>query len=537
MGLCPLGDSAWMFISGAADRGHSLQLILRLRRLIGLNMIPQIHDVVSSFDTIAVHFDPSDGEMVLDHLTSLDLDQACDADAVRGYTITVPVVYGGDYGPDLQTLADARSLTAADVARIHSEAEYTVAAIGFAPGFPYLYGLPEILHHPRRPSPRSVPAGSVAIAGDQAGIYPFASQGGWHVLGRTPLQLFDPHREDPSLLHPGDKVKFVTVDRWEAQDAVSPGDPATSGDIRILEPGALSSIQAGPRLGFQRFGVSPGGAADPVAACVANRLVGNPEDAALLECTMTGALLLFEQSAKVAWVGWKHESAGKPHELKAGSRLDLRGPMSHLRGYLAVAGGFDVPSLMGSCATDLRSHFGGHGGRALRSGDWLHIGKTPEQPRPDSGSWRVSWPRSEGYLTELRYVRGVQADWFCAEAHQALQQSFYEISPASDRMGCRLKGEKLQLIEPRDMVSQPVVAGSIQVPPDGQPIVLLCERQTIGGYPQIGHVISADLPKLARAWPGTRIHFREVDLDEARRAWAALRGEIGTLAAGLMGKS
>jgi antagonist of KipI len=139
-------------------------------------------------------------------------------------------------------------------------------------------------------------------------------------------------------------------------------------------------------------------------------------------------------------------------------------------------------------------------------------------------------------MIELRYLRGIQADWFTGESRRTFRETAYTITPTSDRTGTRLQGTKLKLLEPREMVSQPVVFGSVQVPPDGQPIVLMSERQTIGGYPQIGHVISADIPKLARAWPGTQVRFREVDLDEARHAWEELQRELGILNVGLMMK-
>jgi antagonist of KipI len=130
----------------------------------------------------------------------------------------------------------------------------------------------------------------------------------------------------------------------------------------------------------------------------------------------------------------------------------------------------------------------------------------------------------------------MQAEWFTEEAHRLFSGDFYEISPSSDRTGSRLKGPKLKLREPREMVSQPVIVGSVQVPPEGQPIVLMSERQTIGGYPQIGHVVLADIPKLARAWPGTQVRFRQVDLDEARNAWNELQRDLAILNTGLMMK-
>jgi KipI family sensor histidine kinase inhibitor len=531
MGLHALGDSAWLFKAGGSSPEKKLALILRLRRILKLNPIPEIVDIVSSFDTIAVQFKPVDGETVLDHLTSLHLDEANEQQTPEGNTVTIPVVYGGDYGPDLQALADSRDLDVAEVIGIHRDTEYTVAAIGFSPGFPYLQGLPPQLHQPRHSSPRKVPAGSVAIAGDQTGIYPFASQGGWHVIGRTDLVLFDPHREQPALVQPGDKVRFLeSKDLQETKPELPPTEASTDG-IQIIEPGALSSIQDHGRWGRQHLGVSPGGATDPVLASIANRLVGNPDEAAVIECTMTGPVLQFGVDAQVAWVGWGDATSGKPHEIKAGSRIDLRGRMSHLRGYIAVAGGIDVPEVLGSRATDLRAVFGGHHGRTLQAGDALAIGNA--STTPVSGKWHVSWPRPDGSLLEIRYLRGMQAEWFTEEARRLFSEEFYEISHHFDRTGTRLKGPGLKLTEPREMVSQPVIVGSVQVPPDGQPIVLMSERQTIGGYPQIGHVISADIPKLARAWPGAQVRFREVDLDEARNAWNELQRDLGILNVGL----
>lgn len=529
MGLHALGDSAWLFKAAGSSAEKKLELILRLRRILELHPVAGIVDIVSSFDTIAVHFQPADGRKILEHLTSLSLDEAGGHPPFSGQTFTIPVAYGGS---GLEALADAKNLTVEELIDLHQGAEYTVAAIGFSPGFPYLLGLPAPLHHPRLGSPQKVAAGSVAVAGEQAGIYPFASQGGWHVIGRTDLTLFDPRRDPPALLQPGDRVRFGTAEKLRETDSTPDPETASAG-IHVIEPGALSSIQDHGRWGRQHFGVSPGGAADPVLASVANRLVGNPDDAAVIECTMTGPVLRFDSGARVAWVGWADESSGRPHEIKAGGEIDLRRRMRHLRGYLAVAGGIDVPEILGSRATDLRALFGGHHGRTLQADDILPIGKADTSP-PLSGRWHVSWPQPEGRLIEIRYLRGMQADWFNTDSSRTFQESFYEISPASDRTGTRLNGARLELKEPREMVSQPVVFGSVQVPPHGQPIVLMSERQTIGGYPQIGHVISADIPRLARAWPGTKVRFRQVELDEARHAWNELQRELGLLSAGLM---
>ena len=534
MGLHALGDSAWLFKADSSSLGKKLELILRLRRILESSSIPEIADIVSSFDTIAVYFNPADGEVVLEHLTSLKIDETGDLQPKNHKTVTIQVEYGGENGADLQALAAACKLKVSEVVALHSNTEYIVAAIGFSPGFPYLRGLPSALHQARHPTPQKVLAGSVAIAGNQTGIYPFASQGGWHVIGRTDAVLFDAEREHPSLLQPGDKVRFMEVETLRAPEVRPSIHKSRDAGMTVIEPGALSSIQDHGRWGHQHLGVSPGGAADPVLATIANRLVGNPDDAAVIECTMTGPVLRFEVDAIVSWVGWAELDSGKPHKMEAGAELDLRSRMCHLRGYIAVAGGFDLPVSLGSRSTDLRAVLGGQDGRILQEGDRLPIGKVTEAHF--SKKWHVTWPRPVGPLIELRYIRGVQADWFAAEALSSFSNSYYEISSTFDRTGTRLKGPELRLKEPREMVSQPVVFGSIQVPPDRQAIVLMSERQTIGGYPQIGHVISADLPKLARSWPGTHIRFREVDLSQARHAWDLLQRELAILNAGLMMK-
>lgn len=533
MGLRALGDSAWLFEAGGNDSRSRLELILSLVKHLEKRLIPEVRDLVSSFESLAVHFDPGDGELVFDWLTNLPPPDPQENQPDKSRHIEIPVLYSGESGPNLSSIASSLGLSEQELISLHSAANYTVAAVGFSPGFPYLLGMPEELRLPRQHTPRPVAAGAVAIAGGQSGIYPTASQGGWHVLGRTGTRLFDPQRPEPALLKPGDRVRFLPVEDLNFPETPDHFNSRSNGSLEIIEPGALTTVQDLGRPGFQNIGVSPGGAADPVSARVANRLVGNPDDAALLECTMTGPVLKFHKAARVAWVGWADTQAGRPVKVSAGGKIDLTTRMHAVRGYVAVSGGIGVPKVMGSRATDVRAGFGGHVGRTLRPGDRLTTGPQTKGRAP--GEWRVGWPcamENRGII-ELRFLRGVQAGWFGRAARKSFASAIYQLSPVSDRTGTRLDGPQLNLGESRDLVSQPVVAGSVQVPPDGRPIVLMAERQTIGGYPQIGHVISADLPKLARAWPGTRIRFREVTLDEAREAWRELHCELAFLQTGL----
>jgi KipI family sensor histidine kinase inhibitor len=525
MAWSALGDSAWLFEACGADAATRLARVLEFGARLDACRIDAVRDIVSSFETLAVHFDPADGERIMEWLKDVPPPLG-NTPSNNERIVEVPVDYSG-----VGEVADVLGLSEKELIRLHSGADYTVAALGFAPGFPYFTGLPERLRLPRMATPRKVAAGSVAIAGKQAGIYPFDSQGGWHVLGRTDLRLFDPSRAQPTLLKPGDRVKFVPGEISNESGTVPSVLPNVPGGFEVIDPGALTTVQGLGRTGYQNIGVSPGGAADPVAARVANRLVGNNDDAAVLECCMRGPRLRFHQDVRVAWTGWRDSRCGRPADLTSGDELDLRGRMALLRGYIAIAGGIDVPLVLGSRSTDSRAGFGGWQGRGLKAGDKLPVGVAHEGPEP--GAWRIGWPETVTDTLELRFLKGLQADWFSQEAHKVFQNAIYHLSPVSDRMGVRLEGPELERERLEEMVSQPVVAGSVQVPPDGRPIVLLADRQTIGGYPQIGHVISADLPKLARAWPGTRLRFREVTLDEARAAWAGLRRDLGMLAAGI----
>jgi KipI family sensor histidine kinase inhibitor len=527
MAWCALGDGAWLFKAAGADSRERLGRVLALADGLSKTRIPEVRDIVTSFETLAVHFDPDDGQRVLRWLQSMPPPPG-ETTPDTGRMIVIPVEYGGDHGPDLAAAAATLGITAEELVGLHSGARYTVAAMGFSPGFPYLTGLPQRLMLPRKMTPGPVAAGSVAIAGTQAGIYPGASQGGWHVIGRTSVKLFDAQAREPSLLHVGDRVGFV---RGICEDETAIAQSPPSGALEVLEASGLATVQDTGRPGFQHLGVSPGGAADPVMVAVANRLVGNPDNAAVLECTMRGPLLKLHQPTRVAWLGWSDEMGGRPVELEAGALIDLRRHTNSLRGYLAVAGGIDVPCVLGSRATDVRAGFGGLHGRVLRSGDRLPLGKPC--PGPHVGHWRVNWPRSEHELLEIRILPGVQQSWFTEKSLRTFRESIYQLSPMSDRTGIRLEGAALGRIGTNELLSQPVIAGSVQVPPDGRPIVLMAERQTIGGYPQIAHVISADVPKLARAWPGRQLRFREVSLDEARDAWRAHQRDLALQHAGL----
>jgi len=430
----------------------------------------------------------------------------------------VPTVYGGAHGVDLDAVAAALGLTPAAVAARHAASEYEVQMLGFAPGFGYLGPLDPGLELPRRATPRErVPAGSVAIAARQTAIYPGTSAGGWHLIGRASLMLFDPEADPPALLAPGDRVRFVPA------DTLAPATPARATPavetpaLEVLEPGLLTSVQDAGRVGFRRYGVSGGGAADAGALRRGNAALGNAPDAAALECTLVGPTLRFLRAAWFVVTGadlgaslergdlgaWAVPQ-GVPARARAGNVLRFLGRRHGCRAVVAFAGGIDVPLVLGSRATDRLGGFGGLAGRVLRAGDVLGLGSPHEReevPPPE--------PAPPGEEVEVRAVPGPQDDHFDADTLGRLAATAWEVRSGSDRVALRLAGPPLGHAGPAEIVSDGMLPGCIQVPPDGQPILMLQDAPTTGGYPKIATVLRADLDRLAQLVPGRgRVRIR-----------------------------
>ncbi|HEV2805315.1 MAG TPA: biotin-dependent carboxyltransferase family protein [Chthoniobacterales bacterium] len=306
--------------------------------------------------------------------------------------------------------------------------------------------------------------------------------------------------------------------------------------VLVRSAGFLASVQDFGRTGFRQSGVSLGGALDTHALRVANALVGNEEDAAGLEVTLGKLRLRFEDNRIVAWCGGAFSVRIGDAKLRPGhcgfvgqdEELTVIAPDKGGRAWLAISGGIDVPLLLGSRSTDLRGGFGGHEGRALLDGDELALnveeGRFTTRPKGNGGletaaPWGAPaiWASVENSNPVLRIVRGTDWDRFTGGAQRSLVNGAFRVTPDSDRMGARLGGPELARIDAGDLLSEAVVPGTLQVPPNGQPILLLGDCQTIGGYPKIAHVITVDLPIAAQLWPGDAVRFREVSVEEARR--------------------
>jgi KipI family sensor histidine kinase inhibitor len=541
--------------------------------LLEAAQIPGVEEAQPAYSSFCVHFDPAKvsaawlaayaESIVLGPArtgaqkkgTVSDLSTGRDPKnpetAGTGREVEIPVVYGGDEGPDLAWASEYLGMGPEEIVRRHAASRYRVYMIGFSPGFPYLGGLDKSLAMPRTPTPRtSVPSGSVAIGGSQAGIYPWESPGGWRIIGRTPLKLFDPSRENPSLLRPGDTVRFVTVDgpfgssgACEAPEATPrgrgprghwpQGQPECRGEsarpgvpVLVVEhPGFLSLVVDRGRRGYRKLGVPLSGAADVNSYLLANHLCGNGPSEPALEMTLWGARIRALIDTVVAITGapcpvtldGEPVSMNEPVLVPKGSVLEIGSPTSGCRMYLAVSGGINVPHVLGSASTYIRGSFGGYRGRQLQKGDVLETGPGPwpEGRRSSVAPENLSgWPDTLRRLLDdeapsIRVIPGPESSSQGGTSHfESLCGRVFGMRSDSDRMGIRLEGHLPQGDgEAGDILSSPVVPGVIQLPSDGAPVLLLHDAQTSGGYRRIAAVVSGDLPLAGQLRPGSKVRF------------------------------
>jgi antagonist of KipI len=294
-------------------------------------------------------------------------------------------------------------------------------------------------------------------------------------------------------------------------------------NVRVVLGGPSTTVQDLGRRGMQHDGVPESGAMDTMAARIANLLVGNDENAALLESTLAGPALLFSNAAVVALGGGDFGAMldGVPvapwhaFPVSPGATLALGNARSGCRAYIAIAGGIDVPVVLGSRSTCTLARFGGFEGRHLRAGDSLRVNDIPlpNVRRALAASLRPV------HATTVRLIAGEQQALLDEDSRNALFGDALRVSPRSDRMGYRLSGATLQLRTPIELLSAGVTSGTLQLPPGGEPILLMADHQTTGGYPVLGHVASVDLGAVAQLRPGDSIRFIEISLDDAQRLY------------------
>jgi biotin-dependent carboxylase-like uncharacterized protein len=301
--------------------------------------------------------------------------------------------------------------------------------------------------------------------------------------------------------------------------------------ITVIKPGLLSSFQDLGRHGYQHLGVPVGGAMDARAHRLANMLVGNDTDCATLEVTLSGPTLQFDQPACIAITGALLQPAlngrpvpnSRPLVVRPGDVLTFGQRQQGLRAYIAWHGGIELDYALESCSTYLRGKMGGYHGRALQKGDTLVLLKNLQNAHLDALA-KALWDQKI-YLpaaltpqprTTVRAMRGAHTPLFTDTSLNDFFSRTYRIGAQSERMGYRLDGPALALREPAQLLSEATSFGTVQVPADGQPIVLMADRQSTGGYPKIAHVASADLPLIAQSMPGDELSFTEISLDQAQ---------------------
>lgn len=509
-------------------------------------------ELVPAAQTVLVRF--ATAEHAAAFLAAPNLPQASGDVRTHGRTVTIPVVYDGQ---DLADVATHLGISEQAVIYAHTTGHWSVAFAGFAPGFFYLHRHDNVLDVPRRATPRtSVPAGAVGLAGDFSGIYPRTSPGGWQLIGRTDAPLWDLAQNPPALLEPGMQVQFeavrelISAGQGNGQDA--PAYPAEDERVSarpVLEvkvPGLQTLFQDSGRAGLTHWGVSPSGPADREAAAEANRLVGNSAGATVLENLAGGLKVTALANVELALTGADSpaqitEDASRqaadpgqgaaratdtplavrpytPFALKPGQTLTLGAPARGLRTYLAVRGGFAARTEAASASRDTLA---GLGPKPLAVGENLSLASPPVAVVADPAP---ALPLPEpGKVLEVRTLPGPRDNWFTPESLGRFAEVTWEVSQSSDRIGVRLlladapadaeggattqPTDVLTRAVPRELPSEGMVAGAVQVPPSGEPVVFLADHPVTGGYPVIATVHPADLRLLAQAPPGTQLRF------------------------------
>lgn len=505
----------YLRFSEGLDLSANARLLALVQALLS-DLLPGVSDVVPGYVNVYVEFDAERVSRVQverwlkRHLRTLP-------EPVGGRQVEVPVRYDGI---DLPWVAAQTGLSADEVVRLHSQPEYRVFATGFTPGFPFLGPLDERLRLPRRSNPRPlVPAHAVAVAGNQTGIYPLPSPGGWHLIGTALVPMYDPHREEPFYLRSGDRVRLVPTEgpTPALPQAISllplePRHPA----LQVEEPGLLDLVMdQGRRLGG-RLGLAMAGALDARSAGIANALLDNPAGAPLLEITLKGPVLRVLSPVVAAFAGYglvplvNREPVGpaRSFALKEGDVLSFQQTAEGVRGYLALAGGIESGVFWGSASTDAKGLIG----RPLQAGDVLGVA-VPKAVRAGFGFSQAALP------AQLR-VRLLPGPQYSPEALRALCSAPFTLE-SGDRMGLRLEGPQ---VPGGELISEATPLGALQITPQGQPIVLLNDRGRIGGYAKPALVHPADLPRLAQLRPGQRVQFVESPgLEPQRRVEAVVR--------------
>jgi len=511
----------------------SIKLNTRVRMLceeLKVNQIGGVMETVPTYCALSVHYDPS--VIRRKELEKELMKRIISMRPVRdseGSVKEVPVYYGGETGPDLEHCAELEGISTQELIRRHCTHSYYVFQLGFSPGHPYMARSEEPFSFKRRETPRvDIPAHSVVVQQNLTNITPFHQPSGWNIIGSTPVNITDYNGTEPFFFKAGDRVRFIPIDKAGYDRLLEDNKPAapieTVGEVKgfvVESPGALTTIQDEGRFGYQASGVSPAGPMDHHSFHLANILVGNSKGAAALEVTVIGPCIRFTKNTLIAITGADLSPMlnGVPVQMyrsipaDTGDVLSFGMRKSGCRAYVAFGGGIMEHRIMGSCATDIKNGLGGHKGRALMAGDEISLGY--------AGLCDHALPQEiirDDEIT-VRVVTGPQDDRFTREAIRCFFNHSAAVTDRADRQGIRLECAPLEFVTDCNIISDGISLGAIQVAGDGKPIILMSDRQSVGGYAKLGNVIYADLPKLAQAMPGCRVRFVEVSLELAEELY------------------
>lgn len=495
-----------------------LQTVLRWHAALTEQPLPGQRDCVAAATTLLITLD-SDIATVLAARTLASFDPPQQAhDGTK--EVTVPVVYDG---ADLAEAAEAAGWSTEKLIAWHTATVWQGAFGGFAPGFAYCVPAEGSgLHMPRKASPRTeVPAGAVGLAGNFSAVYPRTSPGGWQLIGTTAVPMWDSQATPPAAIQPGDTVRYqavrehIEVSRTNsAQRSRTPRRPVAT----VTDPGLLTLIQDGGRHGAGNLGVTTSGFADRASAHAANRVLGNHPDAAVLENiggltleALTDCVVAVTGAQAPVTIDGKHIDLCAPKLFTRGSKLVIGQATAGTRNYVALRGGIVVAEELGSASTDVLS---GLGPAPIQSGDQLavptQIMGTVTDPQPNP--LRVS--EDQGITTGiLRVIAGPRDGWVAGGVDKLVGQT-WTVTAQSNRVGVRLDPteeplERSSEAAGQELASEGMVAGSIQIPPNGHPVLFLRDHAVTGGYPVVATVVHEDLDIAAQLPPGSRIQFVE----------------------------
>ncbi|RJE78811.1 carboxyltransferase domain-containing protein [Paracoccus sp. JM45] len=424
-------------------------------------------------------------------------------------TVDIPVIYDGE---DLDDISRLMGLSTAEVVAAHQDSLWQVAFCGFAPGFAYMTCGDDRFDLPRRPAPRTkIPAGSVALAGRFCGIYPQETPGGWQLLGRTEVPMFDLSRDPSALLRPGVRAQFVKG-QGKSYPVKTPTVIKVSAGLRVIQTAFPILVQDAGRFGQAGQGVSSSGALDLGALRRANRAVGNPANDPALEITLGPVRLRADRSMTLALSGAAQAIVihpqgrhviehGAAFALDANDEVLIDSPAQGMRSYLSIRGGFDIPPVLGSHSTDTLAHIGP---AALTSGDAVAPAGRPAFAIADRMT-APDLPAAEDVVV-LPVTLGPRTDWFSPEMIARFLEQEWQVTAQSSRVGIRLSGNALSR-DGTELPSEGTATGAIQIPHSGQPVLFLADHPLTGGYPVIATVHPKALDLAGQIPPGARIRF------------------------------